>query len=229
MNSLDHIRAQIATTCQRCGRDPQEVILVGASKTHTAPELEPFFLAGLRDLGENYVQEGLPKIGFFTERGLHPTWHLIGALQSNKARDAVAHFDLIHSLDRLSLAKELDKEARKIGKVQRALIQVNVGHEDSKAGVAPDAVAALLEKCVGFSNLRVEGLMSLPPYSDDPQQTRPYHRQLRELRDRLKTTELPLSLLSMGMSRDFEIAIEEGATHVRIGTALFGTRSYTAR
>ena len=228
MNPLDAIRAQIAAACQRAGCHPQEITLVGASKTHPAPELEPFFSAGLGNFGENYVQEGLPKIASFRERGLNPTWHLIGALQSNKARDAVAHFNLIHSLDRTSLAKELDKEARRIGKVQSILIQVNVGHEDSKAGIAPEAVSSLLEACAKFPNLRVEGLMSLPPYSDDAEQTRPYHRQLRKLRDQLKTPEQPLPLLSMGMSRDFEIAIEEGATHVRIGTAIFGTRSYTA-
>ncbi len=229
MNSLDSIRTQIAAACERVGRSPQEVTLVGASKTVEAERLEPFCVQGLQDFGENYVQEGLPKIQFFRERELNPTWHLIGALQSNKARDAVAHFDLIHSLDRTSLAKELDKEARKIGKIQRALIQVNVGHEDSKAGISPDAVHQLLEACSAFPNLRVEGLMSLPPFSDDPEQTRPFHRQLRELRDQLNTAGHSLSVLSMGMSRDFEIAIEEGATHVRIGTALFGTRSYTAQ
>ncbi|RYG57032.1 YggS family pyridoxal phosphate-dependent enzyme, partial [bacterium] len=191
--------------------------------------LEPFFVEGLQNFGENYVQEGLPKVKFFRERDLNATWHLIGALQSNKAREAVAHFDLIHSLDRLSLAKELDKEARKLGKIQRVLIQVNVGHEDSKAGADPEAVPQLLEACSAFSNLQVEGLMSLPPYNDDAEQTRPYHRHLRELRETLMSSKHPLPILSMGMSRDFEIAIEEGATHVRIGTALFGTRSYTAQ
>ncbi|BCM90391.1 pyridoxal phosphate homeostasis protein [Abditibacteriota bacterium] len=229
MDSLALIRSQIAAACQRVGRDPQEVTLLGASKTVEAKRLEPFCVQGLQDFGENYVQEGLGKVRFFQERGLNPTWHLIGALQSNKARDAVAHFDVIHSLDRLSLAKELDKEARKIGKIQRVLIQVNVGHEDSKAGISAEALPELLESCGAFSHIRVEGLMSLPPYSYDPEQTRPYHRQLRELRDQSSSSKHPLATLSMGMSRDFEIAIEEGATHVRIGTALFGTRSYTAQ
>ncbi|RYX85622.1 YggS family pyridoxal phosphate-dependent enzyme [bacterium] len=229
MNSLDHIRAQIDAACHKAGRDPKEVTLLGASKTVEVERLVPFFEQGLQDFGENYIQEGIEKVRFFREHNLSATWHFIGSLQSNKAREAVAHFDVIHSLDRLSLAKELDKEARKIGKVQRVLIQVNVGHEDSKAGAEPDSVATLLESCRAFANLSVEGLMSLPPFSDNPEETRPFHTQLRQLREHLATAAQPLPILSMGMSRDFEIAIEEGATHVRIGTALFGTRSYTSQ
>lgn len=222
---LHHIQSLIEAACARAHRDPREVTLVGASKTHSASELGPFFAAGLTNFGENYVQEGLTKISTFQEQSLGAIWHLIGSLQSNKAREAVTNFEIIHSLDRLSLAKELDKEARKIGKVQRVLLQINVGHEDSKAGISPEKLPELLGATRQFSNLKVEGLMSLPPYDENPEETRVYHRQLRDLRDSLATSERPLNILSMGMSRDFEIAIEEGATLVRIGTALFGTRS----
>lgn len=225
MRSLELIRLQIEAACARANRSPAQVTLVGASKTVEAARLEPFVLAGLTDFGENYIQEGARKVEFLREQGIGATWHFIGALQSNKAREAVADFDLIHSVDRPSLARELDKEARQAGKIQRVLLQVNIGDESSKAGASPVELAGLLERCAAFSNLRVEGLMSLPPYQENPANSRVYHRSLRELRDELRTPVLPLRTLSMGMSRDYEVAIEEGATIVRIGTALFGTRS----
>ncbi len=219
MPPLDSVQQRLAAACARAGRDPQSVTLVGASKTVAAPRLAQFFAAGLADFGENYIQEGVAKVEYFREHNLSANWHFIGALQSNKAREAVASFDLIHSLDRLSLAKALDKEARKVDKIQRVLIQVNLGEEDSKAGVAPNDLSALFEKVVRMDNLKVEGLMSLPPNHDDVERMREYHRKLREL--------LPQVLgqtLSMGMSRDFEVAIEEGATIIRVGTLLFGER-----
>ena len=224
MQSLQTIRQRINDACMRANRDPQTVQLIGASKTIEAARLEDYLDAGLANFGENYIQEGLAKIEWFGAHDLKAHWHFIGALQSNKAREAVAHFELIHSVDRMSLAKALDKEARKIAKVQRVLIQVNVGDEASKSGVAPDELASLVEKISRLENLRVEGLMSLPPYDEDAQKMRPYHRMLREL-----SVELDVELgvgpeLSMGMSRDFEVAIEEGATKIRIGTALFGAR-----
>jgi pyridoxal phosphate enzyme (YggS family) len=225
MRSLELIRAQIVAACARADRNPDEITLVGASKTVEAARLQPFLEAGLTDFGENYIQEGVAKAGFFREHDLNATWHFIGALQSNKAREAVANFDCIHSVDRLSLARELDKEARKIGKIQRVLLQVNIGDESSKAGSAPDALPRLLEQCGALRNIKVEGLMSLPPYQENPENSRAYHRTLRELRDSVASCSLPLASLSMGMSRDFKVAIEEGATIVRIGTALFGTRS----
>ena len=220
MQSLQIIRDNINAACARAGRDPQGVQLIGASKTVEAARLEPYFAAGLTNFGENYIQEGLAKVACFRARGLDAHWHFIGALQSNKAREAVANFELIHSLDRISLARELDKEARKIGKVQRVLIQVNVGDEASKAGVAPDGLAALHEKIAHLENLAVEGLMSLPPYDEDAEKTRVFHAKLRELSVNLGIG----PQLSMGMSRDYEVAIEEGATKIRIGTALFGAR-----
>lgn len=179
-----------------------------------------FLEAGLENCGENYVQEALKKIGELEKYAVN--WHFIGALQSNKAREAVRHFALIHSVDRISLAKELDKEAAKIGKIQPVLLQINLGHENSKAGCAPENAAQLLENCRKLKNLEVQGLMSLPPYFPEKEKMRPFHAQLRLLRDGLDAN---LPILSMGMSNDFEIAIEEGANLVRIGTALFGERS----
>ena len=220
MQSLEIIQGRINAACARVGRDPQTVQLIGASKTVEAARLEPFFMAGLHNFGENYIQEGSAKVQWFRERDLKAHWHFIGALQSNKAREAVAHFELIHSLDRLSLARELNKEARVIGKVQRVLIQVNVGDEASKSGVDVEKLEELYEKVAQMENLKVEGLMSLPPYDEDAEKTRPYHRDLRELSVKLGIG----PELSMGMSRDFEVAIEEGATKIRIGTALFGAR-----
>ena len=219
MQSLALIHQRIAAACARAGRDPRSITLVGASKTVAAPRLAEFFAAGLTDFGENYVQEGVAKIDHFREHELQANWHFIGALQSNKAREAVAHFDLIHSLDRISLAKALDKEARKLGKQQRVLIQVNLGEEESKAGVVPEELKALFAKVSQMDALKVEGLMSLPPHHDDAERMRGYHRRLRELLDSVEG-----ETLSMGMSRDFEVAIEEGATIIRVGSALFGAR-----
>ena len=214
------IQSRIEAACARAGRNPAEVTLVGASKTVAAARLAEFQALGLRDFGENYIQEGIEKVRYFRDHDLDANWHFIGALQSNKARDAVAHFELIHSVDRFSLARELDKEARKIGKVQRVLLQVNIGSEGSKAGIAPAGLGALFEAVSGLENLKVEGLMSLPPFLEDLEAMRAFHRQLRELGETLE-----LLTLSMGMSHDFEVAIEEGATHIRLGTALFGARS----
>ena len=220
MQSLQNIQQRINAACARAGRAPQSVQLIGASKTVEAARLQAYFEAGLDNFGENYIQEGVAKVEWFDEHNLKAHWHFIGALQSNKAREAVAHFELIHSLDRMSLARELDKEARKIGKVQRVLIQVNVGDEKSKGGIDTERLEELYKKVVKMDNLVVEGLMSLPPYEEDAEKMRLYHRQLREL-----SAELGIGPeLSMGMSGDFEVAIEEGATKIRVGTALFGAR-----
>lgn len=220
MPSLQTIQNRVDAVCARVGRDPQSVQLIGASKTVEAARLEPFFAAGLHHFGENYIQEGSAKVEWFGARDLNAHWHFIGALQSNKAREAVAHFALIHSLDRMSLARALNKEAEKIGKVQRVLIQVNVGDEESKGGIDIENLEELYEKVGKMKSLTIEGLMSLPPYEEEAEKMRPYHRKLRELSVKLGIG----PQLSMGMSRDFEVAIEEGATKIRIGTAIFGAR-----
>ncbi len=222
--SLQPVQNRIENACARAGRDVLGVTLIGASKTMAAARLEEFFAGGLRDFGENYIQEGTQKVEFFRQKELTATWHFIGALQSNKAALAVANFDLIHSVDRLSLARELNKEARKIGKVQPILLQVNLENEASKAGVLPRELGALCEAVAALENLQVAGLMSLPPFAENPEDSRPSHRALRELREKLAPNFPFLTSLSMGMSNDFEVAIEEGATHIRVGTALFGAR-----
>ena len=226
------IHDSIGRACDRAGRSRDSVTLIAASKTVDAGHLAAYLRAGLAHVGENYVQEGLAKqaalhsgegINF---AGVH--WHFIGALQSNKAREAVAHFELIHTVDRISLARELNKEAARSNRVQDILLQVNLGAEVSKAGVSPAALAELLEQCRNLGNLRIRGLMSLPPYEPDSEAMRPYHSQLRqlllEMREQCSLDSSQFQVLSMGMSNDFEVAIEEGATHVRVGTALFGAR-----
>jgi hypothetical protein len=221
---LENLRNRIDAACDRAGRQNSSVGLVGASKTVAPPRLEAFFDAGLNDFGENYIQEGVLKVRHFRERGLEAQWHFIGALQSNKAREATENFSLIHSVDRLSLAREIDKAARKIGKIQRVLVQVNLENEPSKAGVSPDEASQFLDVISNLENLQIQGLMSLPPFLPELEAMRRFHRELRELRDSLASPEMPLVELSMGMSHDFEVAIEEGATLIRVGTALFGAR-----
>lgn len=224
MNSLLELQSRIHQACARVNRDVSSVTLIGASKSVEAPRLENFLEVGLRSYGENYIQEGIQKVRHFRDKGLTANWHFIGALQSNKAREAVEHFDLIHSVDRLSLARELDKESCKIGKIQPILLQVNLENEPSKAGALPEQLPELLQTVSKLENLRVEGLMSLPPFREDTEAMRPFHQHLRELRDSLAPQFPALVHLSMGMSNDFEVAIEEGATLVRVGTALFGAR-----
>jgi pyridoxal phosphate enzyme (YggS family) len=221
--ALERIHARIAAACARAGRDADEVLLIGAGKTVPAEKVGKFLQAGLQAVGENYVQEGIAKIEVLRPQFPNATFHFIGALQSNKACEAVEYFDAIHSVDRPSLVAALDKAARAIGKAQNVLLQVNLGGELSKAGCAPDDVSALAAQIAQRENLKLCGLMCLPPFHEDPAAMRPYFRVLRELRDALPGEASALHL-SMGMSNDFEIAIEEGATMIRVGTALFGSR-----
>jgi PLP dependent protein len=200
------------------------VRLVAVTKTVGLNRLQEAVAAGHTLFGENYVQEAKAKIAAL---GPGLTWHFIGHLQSNKARAAVELFDLIHSVDRLRLAQALDQAARRLGKVQDILLQVNLAGEESKSGAAPEDVQKLLSEISKMANLRVLGLMTMPPWFPDPEEARPYFRGLRELRDRLRRLHLvesDLSELSMGMTGDFEVAVAEGATLVRIGTAIFGRR-----
>ena len=220
------ILAAMAAAARRVGRDPTSVRLVGAAKTVPVERLRPVVAAGLAIVGENYLQEAKAKIAALD---LPVSWHFIGHLQTNKAAAAVKLFDLIHSVDRPSLAQALDRAAARLGKVQDILLEVNLGGEATKSGVAPEELAALLQCCAGLPHLRVRGLMTMPPWRPDPEEVRPYFRQLRQARDQLQALHLPgveLAELSMGMSDDFAVAIEEGATLVRIGTALFGRRPH---
>lgn len=208
-----------------CGRDPETIRLVAVSKTIEANMVRKAIEAGVTLLGENYVQEARAK---FNALAAYPvSWHFIGHLQSNKAKYAVRLFDLIHSVDTLKLARELNKQAKKIDKIQDILIQVNMGEEPSKSGVYVKDVHNLIKDISLLENLSVKGLMTMPPFFNDPEKVLPYFSALRDLSDQIKKEALPdvaMDELSMGMTGDFEAAIEEGATLVRIGTAIFGKR-----
>ncbi len=218
---LEIARARITAAASRAGRDPASIRLVLASKTQPSEAIRAASRAGARDFGENYVQEAIAKRAELADL-TEIRWHLIGHLQTNKARAAASAFALIHSVDSVRLAEALGR-AQPSPRV-RALIEVNLGAEASKSGVAPDAVAALLDAVRG--KIEIEGLMTIPPPTAGAETTRPYFARLREMRDRLAVQSgLALSELSMGMTDDFEIAIEEGATIVRIGRAVFGDRA----
>ncbi len=222
---LKTIRERIAQAALRAGRSPKEIKLLAASKTVSVEKIRQAAAAGVQLFGENYVQEAREKIKQLKDLGL--TWHLIGHLQKNKAKLAVELFDLIETVDSLSLAEELDRRARARGRVMPILVEVNIGGEKSKAGVAPQDLLKFIGEIAPLANLRVCGLMTIPPFREDPEEVRPYFRQLRELAEELKRAAIPgveIKDLSMGMSHDFEVAIEEGATIIRLGTAIFGPR-----
>ncbi len=223
---LDDVRDRIAAAAGRAGRTPASVRLIAVSKTFSAEHVRVAAAAGQLDFGENKVQEAHQKISALGDLPLR--WHLIGHLQSNKARKAGGLFDVIHSIDGAALLEPLDKAARDAGRQVDLLIQVDLAGERTKHGVTPDSLRALVEAASHWSALRVVGLMLLPP-AGDPDDARPYFARLRALRDDLVRQGVPpaaLAELSMGMSHDFEVAIAEGATMVRVGTAIFGERSY---
>jgi pyridoxal phosphate enzyme (YggS family) len=216
---------RMSHAAMRAGRMPEEVRLVAVTKTVSIEAIKQAFDIGLRIFGENRVQEAKEKIeALATQTPSGTEWHMIGHLQRNKVKQSVRLFNLIHSLDSEGLADDLDREAQKIGKVQRVLIQVKLSEEETKSGAAEKGLLQLAEKVVELRNLRLEGLMTIPPFFDDPERARPFFRRLRELRDEMEKKGINLPELSMGMSDDFEVAIEEGATLVRIGTAIFGER-----
>lgn len=221
---LDRIRGRIAAAARRGGRRPEGVTLVGVSKTWPAAAVLPFFEAGLAVFGENRVQEAQGKS---RELPAAIEWHLIGPLQSNKVRPALELFHTVHSLDRPKIAQAIEDEARELGITVRGFLEVNVGGEASKHGFPPDGLAAAARPFAAFTHLQIVGLMAIPPPADDPELSRPWFQKLRALRDELAAQPEWAGFpgwLSMGMSDDFEVAIEEGATHVRVGTALFGPR-----
>lgn len=206
----------------RAGRRPEDIILVAVSKTVGTDLIRQAIDTGQRIFGENRVQEALDKISEISDIAVK--WHLIGHLQRNKAKFAAGAFELIHSVDSVELADELQKQAEKKNIMQRILAEVKLSEEETKHGIDTDSLELLLEHIIKLNNLRLEGLMTVPPYFADPEEARPYFRRLRELRDALQDKGFQLPELSMGMSGDFEVAIEEGATLVRVGTAIFGER-----
>jgi pyridoxal phosphate enzyme (YggS family) len=210
----------------RAGRDPGGIKLVTVSKTVESARVREAIEAGVTILGENYVQEAREKI---EEIGHGVQWHMIGHLQKNKARHAVTLFDYIHSLDGIPLAQEIDRRAAQKGIRVRALVEVNLSGEASKFGIGSEAVVDLIYHVASMKHISIEGLMTMPPYFDEPEKARPYFIRLRELRDRILKEGIEgvrMDELSMGMSGDYEAAIEEGATMVRVGTAIFGERRY---
>jgi pyridoxal phosphate enzyme (YggS family) len=221
--TLSAVKERIEAAASGCGRSPEEIRLVAVGKTQPVERIRQVIAAGADIIGENYIQEAREKF----ER-LHQVtvqWHFIGHLQRNKVKYAVRMFDLIHTVDSLRLARELDEQARKIDKVQPILVQINNSGEQTKYGIEEAKASALVQDILDLRHLRLLGLMTMPPYFNAPEKARSYFASLRKLRDRLvEQFNVPLAELSMGMTGDFEVAIEEGATLVRIGTALFGDR-----
>jgi len=218
--NLERVRERVARAAERAGRKPEDVLLIGVSKVVEVERIRAAIAAGVAALGENRVQEAKAKIA---ELGRPVPWHLIGHLQTNKVKDALPLFDLIHSLDRLELAHEFERRAAAQSRTVDTLLQVNIAGEASKGGFAPDAVSGALEAIARLSHVRVRGLMVIPPEAERAEESRSWFRQLREMADKHGLRER-----SMGMSGDFEVAIEEGATMVRVGTAIFGQRPLRA-
>ncbi len=205
---------------------PEGVQLVGAAKTKTPEEILEAVEAGLEIIGENYVQEAEKA---FQVVGYRAKWHMIGHLQSNKAKKAVRVFDMIETVDSMKLAKEIDKCCRKIGRIMPVLIEINSGEEAQKAGVLPDEAIALIKDMSALEHIRIMGLMTMGPFTGDPEEARPYFVKTREVFQKLKEMDLPnveMRYLSMGMSNSYKVALEEGANMVRIGTKIFGERQY---
>ncbi|MBI2834085.1 MAG: YggS family pyridoxal phosphate-dependent enzyme [Acidobacteria bacterium] len=221
-SNLQEVRARIAGAAADAGRRPDDVRLIAVSKTFSPAHVRAAAAAGQLDFGENRVQEALDKIGASADLPLH--WHLVGHLQSNKARKAVGAFTCIHSVDSVDLLEKLDRAAADQGVRINALLQLNLAGEATKSGAAAPELDRLLEATEKCKAIAVTGLMTLPPFVDNPEDARPFFRQLRQLRDRHRSGSVPLGELSMGMSHDLEVAVQEGATMVRIGTAIFGPR-----
>jgi PLP dependent protein len=222
---ISTVYKKMSHAAMRAGRSPEDVVLIAVTKTIDVRRIREAIDAGLRIFGENRVQEARDKIGSLAGISESLNWHLIGHLQRNKAKYAVRMFDLIHSIDSIDLAGEINRQASTAGKVQDVLIEVKLSAEETKQGIPKHELMALLSAVREMQHLNLRGLMTMPPFFPNPQEGRPYFRELRELRDTMKLEGFSLPELSMGMSHDFEAAIEEGSTMVRIGTAIFGDRS----
>jgi hypothetical protein len=222
---LAEVHRRIAAAARDCGRRPEEIRLVAVSKTFPAEAVRQAAAAGVTEIGENYIQEAREKHDLL--RDVPVKWHFIGHLQTNKAKYAARMFDLIHTVDSLRLALELDRCARRLGKVQAVLIQVSLAGEETKSGVPAAEALPLVKAVAALECVRVQGLMTLPPFFNEPERVRPFFAELRALRERIREQAVPdvsMDELSMGMTGDFEAAVAEGATLVRVGTAIFGER-----
>jgi pyridoxal phosphate enzyme (YggS family) len=227
-DNVVQLRERIARAAARVGRSPGSITLMAVSKTVEPERIQQAYAAGVRVFGENRVQEFEEKAAALSELK-DAEWHLIGHLQSNKAKIAAETFHAVDSVDSLRLAKKLNQSAEQAGKTLSVLIEIKVGEEESKAGISVDSpeLEELLRAAPQLDHLQIRGLMTVPPFTEDPESARPYFRLLRDLRDQIAARNLPhvpMDVLSMGMSHDFEVAIEEGSTCVRVGTAIFGGR-----
>jgi len=225
-NNLHKVRERIRIAAERCGRNPEDIMLVAVSKTVGPEAIETAIKENVINFGENRVQELVQKYDIFKGRC---NWHLIGRLQTNKVEHVIDKVVLIHSLDRLELADEIQKRAQACNRIVNTLIQVNVSGEETKAGISPDEVYDFIRKVSTYPNIKVKGLMTIAPYTDDPETVRWIFRRLKNISvdiDRENIDNIDMQYLSMGMSHDFEVAIEEGANIVRIGTSIFGERQY---
>ncbi|HLV81848.1 MAG TPA: YggS family pyridoxal phosphate-dependent enzyme [Chthonomonadaceae bacterium] len=221
--NLQRVRERMARAAERAGRDPEAITLVAVTKTVEPARIAAAYTAGIRHFGENYMQEALRKIGTPPLDGPDVRWHFIGHLQRNKVKEAVGRFALVESVDTVPLAQEIGRRAEQAGQVVEILLEVNLAAAETRYGLTPEAVAAAAAACAQIAGVRLRGLMGMAPYAHDPEAARPYFRHLRALFAQVPPA--TQQILSMGMSGDFEVAIEEGATEIRIGTALFGPRT----
>lgn len=226
--ALKLVHDNIMQSAAKAGRNPDLIKLIAVSKTVDVQRIKEAIRAGVTRLGENRVQESRDKITELRSQSsdLGIEWHLIGSLQKNKAKTAVRLFDLIHSVDSVSLADELNRHASNLGKTQRVLVQIKLADESTKHGVDEAELMALLDKTMEMDSIALEGLMTIHPFVDDPEEARPYFKRLRDIADKAIKKGYPLKELSMGMSNDYKVAIEEGATMVRVGSFIFGERNY---
>ena len=223
--NFNKINKQIFDTAVSCDRKPESIQLIAVSKRKSAETVIECIEAGAKHLGENYIQEAIDKIDIIGKDTA--CWHFIGHLQSNKAKVAVKYFEYIHTVDTFKLAKEIDKQARKIPKIQKILVQVNIGEEETKSGTDIENTIELVQQISALENLSLQGLMCMPPYFSDPEQARNYFKQLVQVKEKIVAQQndtVSMEHLSMGMSNDFKVAIEEGSTMVRVGTSIFGRR-----
>jgi len=226
--NVSRIRQRILKVCSKINQDPGKITIIAVSKGRTIEQMKDVVEAGITDIGENRVQEAVIKYkGLITselENSRAIKWHMVGHLQTNKVKDAVRIFDLIQSVDSVRLAKEIDKQADKINKIQDIFVEIKTSPEESKFGLKPDEAIKVIKDIVRLKNINIKGLMTIVPVVDDPEKARPYFRMLREFEDKineLRVTSYKLGVLSMGMTDDFEIAIEEGSNMIRLGRAIF--------
>jgi pyridoxal phosphate enzyme (YggS family) len=219
--NLSRVRERIHSACLNAGRNPQEITVVAISKGRVPGQIEEVIAEGIHNIGESKVQEALSKYNALrAPQGV--MWHMVGRLQTNKLKDAVGIFDLIHSLDSLRLASEINRQAQRLGKVQDVLVEIKTSPEEAKSGLGPDEAPEAIKQMAELKNINIQGLMTIAPLVDNSEKTRPYFRMLKELKDKInQLTTRKLTILSMGMTDDFQIAIEEGATMVRLGRAIF--------